>query len=264
MWTNGDRNVWLYDLARRSLTRVTSEGRNARAIWTPDGKRFVFGSAAGGDENLFWQPVDGSGSAERLTTCDCLDVAGAWSPDGQTLVFVNNTNPAQIKALSIVGDRQPRAVVQSRFSASYPDLSPDGRWLSYVSVESGRSEVYVQPFPGPGPRHQISTDGGTAPAWSRDGRELFYTTALSVGGQADVNTMMAVPVTLAPVFTAGAPRVLFRGPFGATALVRGYDVAPDGRRFLMVQQKERAPTIASHMILVQNWFDELRRKVPVR
>jgi Tol biopolymer transport system component len=266
LWTNGDRNMWYYDLSRRSLVRVTSDGRNARPIWTPDGKRIVFGSAAGGDENLFWQPADGSGTAERLTTCQCLNVAGAWSPDGETLIFVNNApGTTDIQALSIAGDRRPRVVVaKPGFVTSYPDLSLDGRWLSYASDESGRFEVYVQPFPGPGPRRQISTDGGTAPAWSRSGRELFYTTALSVGGQADVSTMMAVPVTLAHGFTAGAPRALFEGRYGATAIVRGYDVAPDGRRFLMVQQKERAPTIASHMILVQNWVDELKRRVPTK
>ncbi len=265
VWTNGDRNVWLYDLARRSLTRVTSEGRNARPLWTPDGNRFVFGSAVGGDENLFWQPVDGSGKPERLTTCECLHIAAAWSGDGQTLIFVRNPIDSNaIQAVSIGGDRQPRPIVENRFSNAYPALSPDGRWLAYASNESGRLEVYVQPFPGPGPRQQISTDGGTAPAWSHDGRELFYTTALSVGGQADVTSMVAVPVTLAPTFSAGAPRVLFQGRFGATASIRGYDVAPDGRRFLMVQQKDRAPTIVSQMILVQNWFDELKRRVPVR
>jgi serine/threonine-protein kinase len=268
VWTSGDRNVWVYDISRRSLNRLTSERRNARAIWTPDGKRVVFGSADGGDENLFWQSADGSGAAERLTTCDCPNNAGAWTPDGQTLLFLNvNTadgGRAEIDAMSIAGDRRPHPVVPSRSGGGYPDLSPDGRWLAYASAESGRSEVYVQPFPGPGPRLQISTDGGTAPAWSRDSRELFYTTALSTGGQAGVSSMMAVPVTLAPTFTAGVPRVLFNGRYGATARIRGYDVSPDGRRFLMVQQKERAPTIVSQMILVQNWFDELKRKVPVK
>jgi Tol biopolymer transport system component len=265
-WTTGDRNLWTYDLSRRSLTRLTSEGRNARPIWTPDGKRIVFGSANAGDENLFWKAADGSGTTERLTTCDCLSVAASWSPDGRTLVFYENktgTN-GDIFALSVTDDRQRRPLVQSRFTEAYPDVSSDGRWLAYVSDESGRAEVYVQPFAGPGPRHQVSAEGGSAPAWSRDGRELFYVTATTTGGQASLTKMIVVPVTLGATFTAGTPHVLFEGRYGASAIIRGYDVTSDGRRFLMVQQKERPPTVVAQMILVQHWFEELKRLVPTK
>jgi hypothetical protein len=103
-------------------------------------------------------------------------------------------------------------------------------------------------------------DGGTAPAWSRDGRELFYITTLTVGGQAALTKMMVVPVQSKPGFNAGTPRMLFEGRYGATANIRGYDVAPDGR-FLMVQQKDRAPLRVAEMIIVQNWDQELRQKV---
>ena len=119
--------------------------------------------------------------------------------------------------LPLTGNRQPRPIVQTRFNEAYPDFSPDGHWLAYASNESGRTEVYVQPYPGPGPRQQVSTDGGTGPAWSRDGRELFYTTTQTVGGQATHTRMMAVPVGLRPTFTAGAPRMLFQGKYGASA-----------------------------------------------
>jgi hypothetical protein len=145
----------------------------------------------------------------------------------------------------------------------YPDLSPDGRWIAYASNESGRSEVYVQPFPALGSRHQISTDGGTAPAWSRDGRELFYTTTETFGGQSSPTRMMAVSVATAPGFVASPPRVLFEGRYGATGVVRPYDVSADGQRFLMVKQKERAPISASQMILVQNWLEEVKARVGV-
>ena len=118
----------------------------------------------------------------------------------------------------------------------------------------------VQPYPGPGARQQISVDGGTAPAWSRDGRELFYMTAPSVGGQAALTKMMVVPVQLKPTFTAGTPRMLFEGRYGVTANIRGYDVAPDGRRFLMVQQKDRPATRVADMIIVQNWIEELKQR----
>ena len=262
-WTQGDRNIWIHDLTRGTMTRLTSEARNARAVWTPDGTHVTYGSTTGGHENLFWKPADGSGPAERLTTSDHLHVAASWSPDGQTLAFVEAGPETgwDIWVLPRSGDRRARVLFQTRFSEAYPAFSPDGRHLAYASDESGQSEVYVQAYPGPGPRHQVSTDGGTAPAWSRDGRELFYTPTQSVGGQATPTRMMAVPITSRPTLTVGAPRLLFQGRYGASAIVRGYDVAPDGR-FLMVQQKERPPVDAAEMILVQNWLEELKRLVP--
>jgi hypothetical protein len=110
----------------------------------------------------------------------------------------------------------------------------------------------------------VSTDGGTGPAWSRDGRELFFTTTQTTGGQATFTKMMAVNVGLRPTFTAGVPRQIFEGKYGASASIRSYDVTPDGRRFLMVQQKERPPVSASEMILVQNWIEELKARVPLK
>ena len=264
VWTQGDRNIWVHDLARGTLTRLTSEARNARAIWTPDGTRVTYGSASGGVEVLFSRPSDGSGPAERLATSDFQQAASSWSPDGQTLAYSEQRSPLayDIWALPLSGDRQPRPILQTRFNEAYPDFSPDGRWLAYASDESGRSEVYVQPYPGPGPRQQVSTDGGTAPAWSRDARELFFTTAQTAGGQATPTKMMVVPVTVRPTFSAGAPRMLFQGRYGASAAIRPYDVTADGRRFLMVQQKERPVISVSNMVLVQNWFEELKARVP--
>jgi serine/threonine protein kinase len=264
VWTQGDRNIWVHDLARGTLTRLTLEARNARAIWTPDGTRITYGSATAGPENLFWKPADGSGSAERLTTSDHQHTAASWSPDGQTLAFVEvrPTTGADIWVLPLAGDRRPRAIIQTRFTEAYPEFSPDGRWLAYSSDESGRPEVYVQPYPGSGPRQQVSTNGGTAPAWSRDGRELFYTTAQSGGGQTEPTKMMVVPLTLRGTFTAGTPRLLFQGRYSASVVIRNYDVTADGRRFLMVQQKERPAATVTDIIFVQGWVEELKRRVP--
>jgi Tol biopolymer transport system component len=265
VWTQGDRNVWAHDLSRGVTTRLTFEGRNARAIWTPDGARITYGSATAGAENLFWRPSDGSGTAERLPLGELYQVPAAWTPDGKTLVFMQSETDGEgidILTLSLEGDRKPRPLLQTPFNEEYADLSPDGRWVAYASNQSGRVEVYVQPFPGPGARQQISVDGGTAPAWSRDGREIFYITAVSVGGQAALTKMMVVPVQSKPAFTAGTPRMLFEGRYGLTANIRGYDVAPDGRRFLMVQQKDRPAMRLSDMIIVQNWIDELNERVP--
>jgi len=262
VWTQGDRHVWAHDLSRGVTTRLTFEGRNARAIWTPDGTRITYGSAVAVTENLFWRSSDGSGTTERLASSERQQAPGAWTPDGRTLVFMESDGATgfDIWTLSLDGDRKPHPFLQTPFNELYPDLSPDGRWLAYVSNQSGRAEVYVQPYPGPGARQQISVDGGTAPAWSRDGRELFYITALSVGGQAALTKMMVVPVQSKPAFTAGTPRLLFEGRYGATSNIRGYDVAPDGR-FLMVQQKDRPPMRVAEMIIVQNWVEELKQRV---
>ncbi len=213
--------------------RLTSEARNARAIWTLDGTSVTYGSTVGGNENLHVRPADGSGPAVRLIQSPHLQFAAAWSPSDQALVFVESSpdTATDIMLLPASGERQPRPLVRSRFAEAYPDVSPDGRWLAFASNESNRSEVYVQPYPGPGPRQQVSVDGGTAPAWSRDGRELFYTTTQA---------------------------------FGATAGIRSYDVTADGRRFLMVQPKERPPVAADEMILVQNWLEELKTRVSAR
>jgi eukaryotic-like serine/threonine-protein kinase len=264
LWTQGDRNVWIYDLARRSLTRVNVDGRNTRGIWAPDGKRIAFSSTVGGpEENPYLVSADGSGAPDRLATCDCPSYASSWTPDGRTIVTAElKENNYDIVLVDVAGIHHKTPLLHGKASQNYPDISPDGRWIAYVSNESGRAEVYVQPFPDLGSRHQISTDGGTAPAWSRNGRELFYTTTATLGGQASVTRMMAVAVTAAPTFVASPPRMLFEGRYGATAIVRPYDVSPDGQRFLMVKQKERAPISASQMILVQNWLEELKARVP--
>jgi len=264
-WTQGDRNVWIHDLRRGVTTRLTFEGRNARAIWTPDGERVTYASAMAGAENLYWRRSDGTGPPERMASSERQQAPGAWTPDGKTLLFMEGDAAGyDIWGVSPEGDGRPNPVIHTAFSEQYADLSPDGRWLAYVSnQQSGRQQVYVQPYPGPGARQQISVDGGTAPAWSRDGRELFYMTASSIGGQAAPTKMMVVPVALNPAFTAGTPRILFEGRYGTTANIRGYDVAPDGR-FLMVEQKDRAPTRLAAMIIVQNWTEELKRLVRAR
>ena len=264
LWTQGDRNVWVYDLARRSFTRVNVDGRNVRAIWAPDGKRIAFSSTVGGpEENAYLISADGSGSADRLVTCECASHAASWTPDGRAIIGVEwNKTSYDIVVVDVAGAHHKTPLLHGKADEQYPDLSPDGRWIAYASSESGKSEVYVQPFPDLGSRHQISTDGGTAPAWSRDGRELFYTTTETFGGQASPTRMMAVAVATAPGFVASPPRMLFEGRYGATGIVRPYDVSPDGQRFLMVKPKERAPISASQMILVQNWVEELKARVP--
>jgi eukaryotic-like serine/threonine-protein kinase len=250
-----ETQVWLYDLDRDTLTRLTFEGNgNANPVWTPDGKRIAFQSNKEGTANVFWQLADGSGGLERLTPSGYIHVPNSWSPDGQLLAFIEN-NPTTGNDIWVLrmGDRKAQPFLVTPFNEGAPSFSSDGRWLAYVSNESGRPEIYVQPYPGPGGKWQISTEGGTEPVWSRNGRELFYRSG---------DKMMAVDITTQPGFYAGKPRMLFEGqyvpsPFTAPT----YDVAPDGQRFLMLKANEQAQAPAQ-INVVLNWFEELKQKVP--
>jgi serine/threonine-protein kinase len=249
--------IWLYDLTRDTLTRLTFGGNiNAAPTWTPDGKRVAFASNKEGPVNIFWQLADGSGGLERLTASDNLNVPGSFSPDGKLLAYmeVNPTTADDIWVLRL-SDRKAQPFLRTEFNEAAPAFSPDGRWLAYISDEAGRFEVYVQPFPGPGGKYQISTEGGTEPVWNPKGKELFYRSG---------DKMMAVDVATQPSFSVGKPRMLFQGPYVATTLTLPlYDVYPDGQRFVMMKPGEAtAASSLTQIVVVQNWFEELKRLVP--
>jgi eukaryotic-like serine/threonine-protein kinase len=248
--------VWLYDLSRETLSRFTFEGdQNLVPVWTPDGKRIAFVSGKEGTGNIFWQLADGSGGLERVTTSEYRQVPASWSADGQLLAFVefNPNKRFEIWVLRM-GDRKAQPFLQTRFNEAAPRFSPDGRWLAYVSDESGRYEVYVQPYPGPGGKWQISTGGGTEPVWNPNGRELFYRSG---------NKMMTVDIATQPGFAAGKPRMLFEGRYldAPNPVTANYDVSPDGQRFLMTKESEESSS-ATQINVVLNWFEELKQKVP--
>ena len=157
-----------------------------------------------------------------------------------------------------LSDRKAEPFLRTPFEEGGARFSPDGRWLAHVSNESGGPEVYVQPYPGPGGKWQISTDGGTEPVWNRNGRELFYRSG---------NRMMAVETTMQPSFSAGKPRMLFEGPYFTTEfpnMTVSYDVSADGQRFLVVKETDAASRSAAQINVVQNWTEELKRRVPTR
>jgi serine/threonine-protein kinase len=224
--------VWLYDPVRGALTQLTESVLIPFPIWTPDGKHVTFASAPGGALNLYSMAADGSGAAELLTTSENIQYPGSWSPDGQVLAFteLDPTTGYDIWVLR-QGDRKARPFVQTPSYEYGPMFSPDGRWLAYGSDETGRREIYVRPFLGPGGRWQISTEGGTEPMWARNGRELFYRNG---------DKMMATDVVGKPVFAAAKPKLLFEGQY-ETAIFpfeRDYDVSPDGQRFLIIKASE--------------------------
>ncbi len=267
-----ESQVWLYDLVRETLTRLTFGGNtNNNPSWTPDGKRIAFESSKQGPLNIFWQLADGSGGLERLTTSEYPQVPHSWSPDGQLLAFAEVTpstgydiwilpmgdplpSSGQVPSAGSGQVRKAQPFLRTRFDEAVPRFSPDGRWLAYVSNESGQSEIYVQPYPGPGGKWQISTEGGKEPVWNRNGRELFYRTS---------DKMMAVEITTQPNFSVGKPQMLFEGRYLPTPVTSpNYDVSPDGQRFLMLKPAEQAQAAPTQINVVLNWFEELKQKVP--
>ena len=249
--------LWLYELARGTLARlIETGGVNQWPIWTPDNKRVTYLYALGGLLNLYWMPADGSGAPERLTTGENMQWPGSWSPDGQVLAFseLDPTTGLDIWVQNVEGDRKPRPFLQTASNEGGARFSPDGRWLAYQSDESGRQEIYVRPFPGPGGKWQISSEGGTEPVWARNGRELFYR---------DGDKMMAAAIETKPRLAPGKPKLLFEVQYETSpySFLSNYDVSPDGQRFLMIKESEKE-SAAAQLNVVLNWSDELRRLAP--
>ena len=204
---------------------------------------------------MFWQPADGSSGAERLTTSDYLHAPSSFSPDGQLLAFTETTPETgrDIWMLKLA-DRKAQPFLRTQDEETAPRFSPEGRWLAYCSDESGRREIYVQPYPGPGGKWQISTEGGQEPVWNPRGGELFYRSGSKI---------IAVDADVKSGFSAGKPRMLFEGPYLPTpASFAFYDVSPDGQRFLMLKPVESQTFAPTQINVVLNWFEELQRKVP--
>ena len=248
--------TWLYDLSRETLARLTFGGTvNQAPVWSPDGRRLAFQSNREGSLSLFSQLADGSGGLERLSSSESSPAANSWSSDGQLLAFVdvNPTTGWDIWVLRL-RDHKAQPFLQAEFNENAPRFSPDGHWLAYASDESGHFEVYVQPYPGPGGKWQISAEGGMEPAWNPNERELFYRSG---------RKMMAVEIATLSGFTAGKPRVLFEGDYVPTPLqFPNYDVSPDGQRFLMLKPLEQEAAAPTQINVVLNWFEELKQRVP--
>ena len=258
-----DDDIWVSELARGTLSKLTTDGADDdNALWTPDGEGVVFSSTREGQEALFLKAADGRGDVERLLTIDGGNVlySTSWSPDGNTMVFSYRSQGGfDIALLSMDGDRPWTPLLDSEAQETHGAVSPDGVWLAYASNETGEEEVYVERFPDPGDRRQISIDGGSAPVWSPDGSELFYQRA-SPGG------LMVVPIENEPAFSPGTPAVVVEaGAYPWGSFFRHYDVAPDARRFLVISRagvSADETNVGTEIVVVLNWFEELRARVP--
>jgi hypothetical protein len=244
-------NIWVYHLDRGTLTRLTFENDNRDPLWTPDGKRVVYTSLRNGLYGLYWRPADGSGPEELLSASKNWVFANSWSADGRFLAFGQQDAETgfDILILPVGGDRKPYPFVRSSFREWFGEFSPDGRWIAYESNESGRSEVYLRPFPGPGGKWQVSTEGGARPEWSRDGRELFYF---------ESDRMMRVTVDSGHALAVGRPELLF--PCNCLNSGRYYEVTPDAKHFLLIQNAQPVSPVAQ-INLVLGWGSELERQM---
>ncbi len=245
-------DIWIYELKRGLRTRLTFDPAVDRIpIWAPDGSRVVFASGRKGSFDLYGKAASGAGSDELLLESNLIKSPTDWSRDGRFITYTSAGDPktkADIWVLPLFADRKPFVFLQTEFNESGGQFSPDGRWMAYTSDESGRDEVYVAPFPGPGGKWQVSTAGGTRSKWRRDGKELFYLAA-------DNKLMAAEVKTKGTSFEVGNVRPLFETHAPPVGPV--YDVSTDGRRFLV--NTVASQQASSPITLVTNWTADLKK-----
>ena len=244
-------DAWIFDVASGTSTRVTTAGTVVGPTWTPDGRRIVYLSMDGGRSAFWSQPIDASQPPERIVVGEGLFAADV-TPDGQSVVFQRQLSGAwSIWSAPVHGDGRLRPVVLEKFDAYMPAISPDGRWLAYAANVTGRYEVYVRPYPGPGSTVQVSTEGGTEPAWTRDGRTILF--------RAD-RRMYAATIAARPELVVTRRVALFTDAFDGDMPMphRNFDVSPDARHYVMI---EAAADAVPQTVVVLGWLKELRTAV---
>jgi serine/threonine-protein kinase len=265
--TNGGIDIFVYDLVRENMVRLTSDGASDRPLWTPDGEHIVYQSSASG-HGLWWIRADGAQRPQLLLNTPTTLIPTSFSPDGRRLACWEMTEGDSgqdiwILPLEMSDPDHPRAGAPTPFLRTpaneyVPVFSPDGRWIAYTSDESGNWEVYVRPASGANGKTPISNSGGRLPIWSRNGRELFY--------EALDNRIMTLEYTASSdSFHPGKPRVWCDRPIYSPGRLN-LDLAPDGKRFAVMQAMEPASSAsdAMHVVVLLNVFDELKRRMPTR
>ncbi len=246
---NGSADVWIYDRERDALARLTQKEDCGDPLWSPNGSRVIYTDPA----SLHVVSADASSPPESLDTGQWAE-AEAFTSDGRELMYSTfdaATNDAALWLLPLEAGARPTRLLPGIGRVYDGRFSPDGRWIAYVSAQSGRPQVYVQAYPGPGDRVQVSSDGGREPLWAPNGAELYFRTPTK---------LMAVEVKTGPALVVGKPRLLFEGDFLVSH--HDYGLLPDGRHFIMIQPVGPKPPEELHVVV--NWADELKAKVPAR
>ena len=249
-------DIWIYDLRRGSMSRLTHTNDNSRPIWLPNGRELFFASGRTGADQVFRKPVDGSAEAEALTTGETARHPESVSPDGRVLAFHEHSPElgTDILMLSLDGAHEEVPYAQTRFNERVAAFSPNGGWLAFQSDDSGRGEVYVGAYPGSGAKHLVSTEGGRAPRWSADGTKIFYlernrlmSVTFTFSGEDELHLGVPEPATARPV--------TFQGNVNAGSVYN-----PHEDRFLVIESETQSRREIS---IVVNWTEELKRLVPV-
>lgn len=251
----GVGDIWIFDLSRGTKTRLTFGPANQSGpIWTPDGKTIFYSSSAKGAPHVYAKAADGSGS-ERvvLESNDAIELPDSFSPDGRYLVYerrlVKNETNYHIWGLPLSGGGKPFSIVQTAFEERDAQVSPDGKWMAYRNNETGRWEIYITAFPGGGAKWQVSTNGGTAPRWRKDSKELFFLDP--------ADNIVAVDVNAAgDAVHLGVPHALFQA-VGIQREYGPYDVTADGKKFLTNSGNLKEGS--APFTLVLNWPAELKK-----
>ena len=247
-------DIWLIEPERgAAATRLTLDpAGDVVPIWSPDGSQIVFCSTREGVPNIYQKLSSGAGTDELLVKSDAITIPTDWSRDGHYLLYqqISPNTGMDLWVLPMTGDRTPFLYLQTEFTEYSGRFSPDGRWVAYVSNESGRNEIYVRSFPISGGRWQVSTAGGAQPRWRDDGKELFYLNNDDKLAAVDVKTH-------ADVFEVGIPKTLFEVRRGFERAGDSYDAANDGQRFLVFLHGEE--TAPSPFVVVKNWLAESKR-----
>ena len=238
-------DVWVYDLARDTITKVTFGGDDYRPRWSPDGKMLAYDSSKSGHQQVYVKHDIGQGSEEVVTDGSENKELYDWTADGREVIFGRQNKDAgwDIYAAPIQGDHEPRPLVEAPFNQTEARVSPDGKWLAYVSDESGQNEVFVQAMNDPGTRVQISRDTGSRPCWARSGNELLYVSK---------DRLMSVKFAPGGALNPGKPVVLFEDKRDWN----GYDLARDGR--LLVAREAEKKGMGTQINVVLHWFDEMK------
>ncbi len=268
VWNGDKSDVWIWDAVRKNLTRLTFNEHSGGALWTLDGKRIAFLLNSADKNAVYWRAADGTGNDELLGSVpNQTTIPWVWSADNKILVTIDYLTKGvgfNIGSLSMEGEHPYKALLQQKYTELQPKISADGRWMAYMSDESGEGEIYVRPFPDIDKgKYKVSLNGGNSPLWSPDGRELFYRRN---------DEVIRVTVETKPTFNAGKPETLFRGDYLQLSQkidAHPWDISPDGKRFLMMRtgkrtDEKKANSAAPKINIVLNWTEELKQRVPTK